>query len=100
MTEADPTGPGKDIRELGGPSELAAELSCGRGRWLYSTLAALSVAAIVWIWFGGRFEIHYPIHLSGSAARYAVGVVAALWIILAVVNWRNWIRRKRTSRAR
>ena len=86
------------------PDELAAEsawallrseLLAPGLRWLVSGLAVVSCGVLSWWAAGGRPEVHFPIHVRGSAAWLVAVTAAVLWVGSAVGLWAWWLRGER-----
>jgi len=72
----------------------------GSLRWLASALAILGVGFLVWTYFDhSDWEVFFPIHLKGAAVFWVMGFATVFWLTIAVVNWRNWKRKKNTGPA-
>jgi len=93
---------GSEHKALSDPTFGAADywiqLTGGRMRWLATVFAVASIGLFLDVLVeGDKAEFYFPIHVRGRAALWTTGFASVIWIVLAIVNWRNWLRRKNAS---
>jgi membrane protein implicated in regulation of membrane protease activity len=77
-------------------SDFRVQLTGGRLRWFATILAVASVGLFVYLLtMGDKAELDFPVLVTGQAALWSVGIVFAVWTVIAIVNWRAWFRKKR-----
>lgn len=92
MTEREHDRP-KGIDDLT-PAEFVAQLIGGAGRWIFTVLAALSLIYFALPYLNPESSDFSLLGLSPGTERLLVSAVGIVWCALAVVNWRNWLRRR------
>jgi hypothetical protein len=95
--------PQQEEKSLSDPSYNLSDFKvqvCGGGlRWLATMLFGASIALLAYFAATADTpEIDFPIHLQGRAVFRAVGSVAAVWFLVALVNWKSWLRRRTLPR--
>lgn len=88
-----------EYKDVSDPTFNAADFwlqaTGGRLRWIASVCAVLSAGLFIYTFTqGDKAEVDFPIVLKGQAALWTVGGALVVWVAIAVVNWRNWFRRK------
>ena len=88
MTSSDqqPRQPGEP-QEVS-PAELFRQLTDGSGRWVFTVLALVGVAAVILAWKDPELYLYVPFVSDATGALWVVTVVTVFWCLLAVVNWR------------
>lgn len=93
MTQRDPNARDRDLADLS-PAEFRRQLTGGGLRWVATVLAVLSPVALALVLADEEWRAYVPIPISGPAAVWIVAGATVVWGVLAVVNWRNWLRRR------
>jgi hypothetical protein len=76
-------------------ADFSAQLLGGGLRWFGTFLFLASLAFLGYLMTASDVpEIDFPIHLKGRIVLWLVGIIAAIWLVLAIVNWKRWLRRK------
>lgn len=79
-------------------ADFRLQLTGGRLRWIASFLATASAGLFVYLLIqGDKAGIDFPFVITGKAAFWTVGMAFVAWAALAVVNWRNWFRRRKDA---
>lgn len=79
-------------------ADFRLQLTGGRLRWFASVLALLSAGFFVYLLTqGDKAELYFPFVITGQAAFWTIGIAFLIWTAIAVVNWRNWSRRKKSA---
>jgi hypothetical protein len=88
----------KDVSDPSyGLSDLRDQLTGGGLRWLASVLGAASLGLLGYlISEGEKAKLDFPFRIEGSAALWTVGLALAFWVVIAVINWSSWFRKKGT----
>ena len=67
-------------------------------RWLATVFAVASLGLFVDVLFErDKAEFYFPIHVRGRAALWTTGTAVVIWTAVAIVNWKNWLKRKDAS---
>lgn len=90
---------GRDPQELAAQkADLARqmnELFGGRARWFFTALATAAIGFAVYLYYSqDPTEVYFPIHLKGDQVFYAMVTAAAIFGILATLNWISWRKMK------
>jgi len=93
VTLSDPNKTPRDIATAR-LATFRSELIGGRLRWLFSFFAAVSMITLGWTLSDPKLEIWFPVHAAGVTLKWLVAVGATAWVVLAALNWRNWLRAK------
>jgi hypothetical protein len=89
-------------KDISDPTYSAADfwvqLSGGRLRWL-ATLATVAGAGLFidLLTEGEKAELFFPVHITGQTTLWVVGVASAICAMIAIVNWRSWLKKKRDA---
>ena len=76
-------------------ADFWVQLAGGRLRWFATVLAVASAGLFVYLLTeGDKAELDFPVHITGQAALWSVGIAFAVWAVIAIVNWRAWLRKK------
>ena len=86
-------------KDISDPSYSAADfrvqLAGGQLRWFATVLAVASLGFFVYLLTEGEnAELYFPVHITGRAALWTVGIAFAVWVAVAITNWRAWLRKK------
>ncbi len=89
-------------KDISDPTFSAADfhlqLTGGRLRWFATVFGVISAGLFIYLLTeGDKAELDFPFIIKGRAAFWTVGVVFAVWALIAVVNWRNWLKRKKDA---
>lgn len=93
MTDRDRDRP-KQLEEMT-PADFVDQLTGGSGRWVFTALALLSLAALALPLLAPEPAKVTLFGLNPDVERWVIVAVAAIWGTLAIVNWRNWRGRGR-----
>ena len=93
---------GSEHKDLSDPTfglaDYRAQLIGGRMRWLATVLAIVSIGLLIDIFSeGDKAEFYFPIHVKGRAALWRIGIAFVIWSAIAIVNWKNWLKRKNAN---
>jgi hypothetical protein len=76
-------------------ADYRAQCTNGSLRWVATVLAGAGLGFFAWSCFDqGEQEVFFPIHLKGRALYWVMGIATAFWLLMAVVNWKNWKKKK------
>jgi len=76
-------------------ADFRVQLTVGRLRWSATVLAVASAGLFVYLLSAGdKAELDFPVHITGQATLWSVGIAFAIWAVIAIVNWRTWLRKK------
>lgn len=79
-------------------ADFRAQLAGGRLRWFASVIAVLAAGLFVYLLAkGDKAEIDFPVVVTGPAAAWIVGISFLIIAAIAVVNWRNWFKKKNSN---
>jgi len=79
-------------------SDFRLQLLGGRLRWFATLLALVATGFFLYLLLTdpANAELDFPIHLNAPAARWTVGLGAAFWSVIAIINWKSWLRKPNT----
>jgi hypothetical protein len=91
---------GSENKDLSDPSynlkDFHVQLTSGRLRWLCTILAVAGSGLFAYqLTQKDELEVYFPIHLKGNVAMCVLGAGSMVMLLLAVVNWKSWLRKKR-----
>jgi hypothetical protein len=94
------TDPKKPPREIADArlATFRSELLGGRFRWLFTFFAVTSTGSFLWTLSDPTLAIRFPLYGPGGILMWLGGVGTAAWVLLAALNWRNWLRGRRSPR--
>jgi hypothetical protein len=75
------------------PERFKKELLGGPARWLFSVLAVVSLALLVWAPFEDDMEVFFPIHLRQKGVIVASAISFLVYAFLAAINWSRHARK-------
>jgi hypothetical protein len=79
-------------------ADFRLQVTGGRLRWFASVLALASAGLFVYLLAqGDKAGIDFPVIITGQAALWIVGIAFIIWVAIAVVNWKNWFRKKKNN---
>jgi hypothetical protein len=79
-------------------ADFRVQLTGGRLRWFASVLAVANGGLLVYFFnHKDKAEIDFPIIITGPAAIWIMAVTFVILVAIAVVNWRNWLRKKKDA---
>jgi hypothetical protein len=77
-------------------ADFRVQLTGGHLRWFFTVLALASAALFGYLLTeGDKAELDFPVQITGQAALWSAGIVFTIWAVLAVINWRAWLRKKK-----
>ena len=77
-------------------ADFRVQLTGGRLRWFATVLAVASAGLFVYLLTeGDKAELDFPVQMTGQATLWPVGIAFAVWAVIAIVNWRTWLRKKK-----
>jgi hypothetical protein len=91
---------GSENKDLSDPSynlaDFHVQLTSGRLRWLCTILTVAGLGLFAYqSTQKDELEVYFPIHLKGKVAMWVLGVGSMVLLLLAVVNWNSWLRKKK-----
>lgn len=82
-------------------ADFSLQLTGGRLRWFASVLSVVSAGFFVYLLTqGDKAVLYFPFVIAGQAAFWTIGMAFLILTAIAVVNWRNWLRRKKDTAKR
>ena len=89
-------------KDISDPTYNAADfwiqLTGGRLRWFATVLAVASIGLFIYLLTQGeKAELDFPVHVTGQATLWMIGIAFAILAAIAIVNWRTWFRNKRDA---
>ena len=79
-------------------AQFLAQATSGPLRWLATILAVAGFIFLIWTFFDrGEHEVFFPFHLKGRELYWTMGIATAFWLLMAIVNWKNWKKKKQMS---
>jgi hypothetical protein len=75
--------------------KLTQELLDGKCRWLFSFFTIVTIGLILYSLISNKEpEIYFPLILKGNAAWIVLWIALAIWGLLSIYNWKNWMKNK------
>jgi len=85
-------------KDLSDPTYNAADfwlqLTGGRLRWFAIIFAVASAGVFIYLLTQGKDAELFPFDIRGLPAFLIIGISFVLWVTVAILNWKNWRRRK------
>jgi hypothetical protein len=91
-------GPDKkdSLNPTSGHAHFFVQATSGPLRWLATILTIAGFIFLIWTFFDrGEHEVFFPFHLKGRELYWTMGIATAFWLLMAIVNWKNWKRKSR-----
>lgn len=79
-------------------ADFMLQLTGGRLRWFASVLAVASAGLFIDMLIqGDKAELDFPVTIKGPATLCPLGIAFVILAAIAVVNWKNWFKRKKDA---